>query len=145
MITSSMTKGERMNLRRVAVMAAGLALATSVLAGAVPASAVAPELHIKPGGQWTVEIRHHTGGCEDEIFSATGFDGNIGGDRGTFDFGGTMIIMDWTAGSAQGLIFTGTFTTKPVREYKGSFGGIGDGLVGVLVKGAVSTWHGYPC
>ncbi len=132
--------------RRTVAIVAGLAMTASVaLAGAGTASAAAPALHVKPGGQWTIEIRHHTGGCEDETFSATGFSGDHGGDGGTFDFGGPMIIMEWSTGPAQGLTFTGTFTTKPVREYKGSFGGIGGFLVGALVKGAISTWHGYPC
>ena len=104
-------------------------------AGAGTASAAIPALHVKPGGQWTIEIGHHTGGCEDETFSTTGFSGATAGHEGTFDFGGAMIILERSADPAQGLTFTGTFTPKPVRGYKGSFGGIGGFLVGVLVKG----------
>jgi hypothetical protein len=50
-------------LRRAAVVAAGLAMATSLgLAGAGTASAAAPALKIKPGATWTIEINR--GGCE---------------------------------------------------------------------------------
>ncbi len=62
-------KGEFM-LRRAAVIAASLAVATSFgLAGAGVASAAAPALKIKNGAIWTIEV--NGGGCQQDKFNTT--------------------------------------------------------------------------
>jgi hypothetical protein len=129
-----------MMLRRATVFAAGLTVATSfALGGAGGASATVPALKIRPGATWTIVA--NGGGCQLDVFAAnytfTSPDPQYHGDAGTWSGGGSTIKMKWTAGDNTGLTFKGTFTTTPVKEYVGSFGGLGGGFTGALLKGAV--------
>ncbi len=130
--------------RRAAVIAAGLAMATSFgLAGAGVASATTPTVHIKPSATWTLE--ENGAGCEQDTFNTTthtfSSDHNSGGG---WQFGGSSIFMLWNAGP--GYNFGGTFvsTTTPV-EFKGSFNGGPTFLKAKLVKGAIKFFHGFTC
>ena len=77
--------------------------------------------------------------CEVDTFATSGtFTGDKDGDTGKWRGGGTTITMKWTAGGAVGLVFRGTFTKTPVKEYAGTFSLDGQNTPGVLVKGAVS-------
>ena len=49
------------------------------------------------------------------------FTSDLFGDSGTWSGGGATITVTWTAGQDNTLVFTGTFTKTPRREYKGSF------------------------
>lgn len=86
-------------LRRVAVLAAGIAMTASVgLAGVSTASAASPAPHIKNGSQWTAEV-NGGGGCEVNTFAANHtFHGGLYGDKGLWCGGGNKITMTWTAG-----------------------------------------------
>ena len=127
-------------LRRAAVIAAGLAMATSFgFAGAGMASAAAPALKIKPGAIWSMEYNVGSNPCLQNHFEVTsktsgGFN-DEDFDQGTWSGGGSTIKMKWTAGTFEGWTFKGTYTTTPVKEYVGSFGGGGAGVTGQLVKG----------
>ena len=131
--------------RRIAVLAVGLAMTAGAgLAGAGAASAASPALHIKADAKWTEETVR--GGCEIDTFAANGtFTGDVDpGDTGTWSGGGTTITMHWTGDSNPGLSFSGTFTTTPVKEYKGTLRYEGAVFSGKLVKGAISRWGGEP-
>lgn len=135
-------------LRRAAVIAGGLAMATSfTLAGAGTASAAAPGLkEIKPGATWTIEINH--GGCEQAVFNTTThhFTSDLFGDKGTWSGGGSKLSMTWKAGAHSGVTYSGDFvsTTTPV-EYKGLANDGGVTGKTKVVKGAVATWNGITC
>ncbi len=136
-----------MRLRRAAVIAAGLGMATSVgLTGAGVASAAAPALKIKPGATWTFEAKHAR--CEQEVFQSNGtFVADNDGDAGNWSGGGSTIKMHWTAGADGELELTGHFvsTTTPV-EYKGPLKHAGVGIHrAFLVQGAVSSFDGFNC
>ena len=137
-----------MTLRRGAVIAAGLAMATSFgLAGAGMASAAAPALKIKSGATWTLEVKN--AGCEQDHFNTTThrFTADLGGDKGTWSGGGSTISMTWTGGVSSGVTFSGHYvsTTRPV-EYKGS-ATVEDtsGETAKVVKGAVASFDGVNC
>ncbi len=125
-------------LRRAAVVAAGLAMATSFgLAGAGMASAAAPALKIKPNATWTIEPTSG-GGCHQEKFNTTThkFKADFGSDKGTWSGGGSTINMTWTFGEDAGKTFSGTFVVgSSPKEYSGVFG---DGTPVNLVKGPQS-------
>ncbi len=135
-----------MMLRRAAVTVAGLAMATSFgLAGAGAASAAAPALKVKPGSHWTLEYHgvEGTGGCEVDTMASNGtFTSDLFGDSGTWSGGGATITVTWTAGQDNTLVFTGTFTKTPRREYKGSFN---TGFSAVFVEGVVHSFKGQIC
>ena len=136
-----------MMLRRTAVIVAGLAMATSFgLAGAGAASAAAPALKVKPGSHWTLEDHgiEGTGGCEVDTMASNGtFTSDLFGDSGTWSGGGSTITVTWTAGSDNGVVFTGTFVRTPTtKEYKGSFN---TGDLGLLIKGVVHSFRGQIC
>jgi hypothetical protein len=126
-----------MILRRVALIAAGLAMATGVgLAGVTTASAATPHAkqNITPGN-WTLFV---TGaGCEVDSFTSSGTFSTteFGGDAGNWAGGGSAIALAWTAGSDTGLLFSGTYI-KSSNSFRGKFGGFGFGLSGKLVQGA---------
>lgn len=127
-----------MILRHAGMLAAGLALTTSVgLGGAGLASAASPALNIKPNSQWTLEV--NGGGCEVDTFAADGTFSTTenGGDAGKWSGGASTVAMKWTAGEDIGITFRGTYVTS-LKEYSGSLGGVGNGNSGELVKGAVS-------
>ena len=132
--------------RRATMLVTGIALATSFgLTGAAMASAAAPALKIKPGSEWTLEDHgiEHTGGCEVDTMASNGtFISDLFGDSGTWSGGGTMLTMTWTAGSDDGVVFTGTFVKTPRNEYKGTFS---TGDSGLLIKGVVHSFHGQTC
>ncbi len=133
--------------RRAAVIAAGLAMATSFgLAGAGTASAAAPSNHIKPNVIWTLEIYH--GGCEQDLFdtSTHTFIADHDNAAGTWQYGGSAILMIWTQGGNAGHNFGGRFvsTATPVR-FKGSWNGGTVAEKAKLVKGAVSFYQGIYC
>ncbi len=90
-------KQRRMVARRVAIVASGLAMATSLgLTGAGVASAAVPALEIKPGATWSISIEGDGGsGCSLATFGLTSntFVTNFGGDSGTFAGGGSTINM----------------------------------------------------
>ena len=46
---------------------------------------------------------------------------NLFGDSGAWSGGGATITVTWTAGQDDALVFSGTFTKTPIKEYKGSF------------------------
>jgi hypothetical protein len=123
-------------LRRAAVIAAGLAMATSFgLAGAGMAAAAAA-LKVRPSSHWTVEV---TGGlCEVDTFNG---DGSFATtefrcDSGVWRGGASTLVMKWTHGNDKGEKFSGVFFTHP-KEYAGNFTGIFD-FGGPVVKGAVA-------
>ncbi len=133
-------------LRRAAVTAAGLAMATSFgLAGAGVASAAAPALKIKPNAIWTLEIKG-VPGCEHDQFSTAThtFVSDNFADSGTWSSGVGTISMVWTTGADNGLTFSGhsVSTTTPV-EYKGSVSS--GNAKAKLVKGPVTSYQGFPC
>ena len=146
-------------MRRWAVVAAisvmALTLATgasaaapasvSPAASAVPIGAGTGAPHrVSAGSEWTIEL---TGGaCETDSFAAhhiftavIGSDG-AGGDRGT-DRGTKTITMNWTAGTASGDVFKGSW-----RRSKGDYTGtdvqagvsVGATLVPVAVRGCAT-------
>ncbi len=113
-----------MKRRRVAVLAAGLAMTASVgLTGAGAASAASPALHIIGGSKWTVAV--NGGNCQVDTMKASHMFVNHEdtGDRGTWSGGGRTLSMTWTSGDDEGLTFSGTWVSAS-HEYSGSFGGI---------------------
>jgi hypothetical protein len=111
-------------LRRVSVLTAGLAMTAGVgLLGVGTASAVSPELHIKPGAQWT--FFPMGGGCEVDTFNTTTntFTSDHDGDEGTWTGGGLTIKMMWTAGPEKRSTFKGSFmkASKTAVYYTGTF------------------------
>jgi hypothetical protein len=134
-------------LRRAAVIAAGLAMATSFgLAGAGLASAAAPALKIKPNAIWTLEVKGFW--CEQDQFNTVThtFVSDYLADAGSLSGGGATISMAWTAGGDTGLSFSGHFvsTTTPI-EYKGRVTNDGLSDKAFLVKGAVTSFNGHSC
>jgi hypothetical protein len=138
-------------LRRTAVTAAGLAVATSFgLAGAGMASAAAPALKIKSGVIWTFELI--ASGCQQEKFNATthhfkAVNPIFGGDKGTWTGGGSgSTVMTWTHGTDAGGQFGGSFQPgSSPKEYEGTYVN-GDVIATArLVKGAVTSFNGLPC
>ena len=120
-----------MILRRVTLIGAGLAMATSIgLTGAGSASATGLKIH--NNSVWT--MRTSDGGCELEEFGSNGTftsGGNNNGDAGTWSGGEATIKMKWTAGGAAGLKFKGHYAAK---VYSGSLNQPGG--TGELIKGA---------
>src|ERR1700722_526732 len=107
--------------------------------GAVPA---APRIH--NGSAWTIEVNPKT--CEVGTFSSNGtFSFPASGDSGTWTGGGATVKLMWTGGADVGLKFKGTWSTTPVKEYAGTFGGPGSGDTGQLVKGSVGSFGGTVC
>jgi hypothetical protein len=137
-VSSSGDDEEEDMLRRVAVLAAGLATTASVgLAGAGAASAASPALHIVAGSRWTVEVTQGNG-CEVAHFEAnhTFWVHPVGnGDVGTWSGGGKSITLTWTSGPDTGTIFEGTFHTTPIEQYVGTYSFTGGSSPGELVKG----------
>jgi hypothetical protein len=134
-------------LRRAAVAAAGLAVMAGVgfAGGGGSASAVSPVLHIGNGAQWTLEANNGDG-CEIETFAGNGtFVSDNFNDAGKWHGGASTIKLKWSAGELTGYIFKGTFTTTPVKEYKGSITGPNPPPTGQLVQGVVSSWDGSRC
>jgi hypothetical protein len=130
-----------MILRRAALMAAGLAMATGVgLAGVSTATAATPQTLHLTAGPWTLNVKG--GGCEVLTFTFTsGSSGNFTADRfsdaGVWAGGGGAIALSWTAGGDTGLLFSGIYQSSPV-EFKGSFGGAVSGTHGKLARGATA-------
>ena len=134
-------------LRSAAAVAAGLAMTTSFgLTGAGMASAATPALHIKSNAIWTLEI--FRGGCEQDTFdrSTHTFIADANNAAGTWQYGGSAILMIWTQGGNAGHNFGGRFvsTTTPVR-FKGSWNGGTVAQKAKLVKGAVAFYQGIYC
>ncbi len=134
-------------MRRAAMATAGLVIVagtiglfgTSGALGAVPAAA-----HINNGSEWTIEVNPKS--CEVGTFSSNGtFSFQASGDSGTWSGGGTTVKLKWTGGTDAGLKFKGTWSTAPVKEYAGTFGGLGAGETGQLVKGSVGRFGGTVC
>jgi hypothetical protein len=134
-------------VRRAALATAGLVMVAGTLGffgtsgawGAVPA---AP--HINNGSTWTIEVNPKT--CEVGTFSSNGtFSFPASGDSGTWTGGGTSVKVKWTGGADVGLKFKGAWSTTPVKEYAGTFGGPGSGDTGQLVKGSVGSFGGTVC
>ncbi len=127
-------------LRRVTVLAAGLAMTASVgLAGAGAASAASPALHIKPGAMWSFVVKGERSFCEQDTFSSNGtFTADKYNDSGTWTGGGKTITVNWTAGSGSPSTFTGTFRKTPVAEYKGTAVFMGHTFSVKLIEGALA-------
>jgi hypothetical protein len=127
-------------LRRVAVLGASLALMASVgLAGGGVASAASPA-GISNGSKWTLEDAS-SGGCEVDTFSTTthSFTSDLFGDSGSWSVPAPKKVkVKWLSGLDAGATFKGVFTSTPVKEYVGAFGGTDAGQTGQLVKGAVA-------
>ena len=127
--------------RRGAVVAAGLAMATSFgLAGAGMASAAAPALKIQNQATWTIEVVG--AGCQLDVFASnlsfSSPDPQYNGDAGLWSGGGSTVKMKWTAGSDAGAKFVGTFAITPIKAYIGTYSLDGYKYPGsLLVKGAV--------
>ena len=123
-------------VHRAALMASGLAMATSLgLAGAGIASSATPSLKIKAGAVWTLRPVGGGSPCEWDKFHTTKdtfVSTSERGDAGTFSQTKTTIDMTWTAGELTGLTFQGTWQGK---YYIGAYGGITTGP-GTLVRGA---------
>ena len=122
--------------RWIAVLAAGLAMTTSIgLAGAGTASAVSPATgHIGNHTIWT--MKPVGGPCEWDKFNTTKdtfVSTSESGDAGTFSQTNTTIDMTWTAGPKTGWTFRGTWNGK---VYTGVIGGTAGGVPGRLVSGA---------
>jgi hypothetical protein len=131
-----MTKEATM-IRRVAMLAAGLAMTASVgLAGADSVSAASPSLLTKPGSQWTTVIL-----CEVVTFAADGtFKADYFGDAGKWS-GGTRstLHMKWTKGEDKGWSFTALSYKGALKEYEGLYGPpSGPSYEDVLRKGALT-------
>ncbi len=128
-------------LRRVAVLAAGLAMTASVGPAAVgTASAATPAvLHIEAGSKWTAKINlgDGSGACEVDTFAANHTFTSDFRDKGTWSGGGNKVAMIWTKGYV-GVTFSGSYTTTPRHEYIGRFGGPTAGDKGRLIKGAIA-------
>jgi hypothetical protein len=122
-------------LRRVALVA--LALAATAGFSATGSASAATLGHIKNGSTFTVE--HSNSACVVVVFSSNGtWSADAFNDAGTwFAPSVSTVDMKWTAGLDNGLKFKGTWTTTPVKEYVGTFSGIGSGAA-LLVKGAVA-------
>jgi hypothetical protein len=129
---------EEAMFRRVAVLAAGLAMTTSVgLVGAGAASASTQVQRLTPGSEWTLEDTGFV--CEVDTFSAGHtFTSDRYGDSGTWSGGRKTIKMTWTSGSDTGLTFSGTFTKTPFKDYFGPLGGTRSGT-GRLAKGPIAA------
>ena len=125
--------------------AVGLAMLTGTLGlwGATGAWGAVP--HAGNNTEWTLEV--NPGTCEVDTFLANGtFSAPAsGGESGTWSGGGPTVKMKWTSGTNAGLKFKGTWTHTPTKEYGGTFGGIGAGQTGQLVKGFVGTFGGANC
>ena len=129
-------------LRRVVVLAAGLAMTASVgLTGAGgAASAVSPALKIKLDSQWTIRINFGNGAsvCQVDTFAANDMFTADNGDHGKWSGGGHTVSMTWIKGG-EVLTFSGTYTATPKAEYIGKFGGTDAGDKGRLIKGAIAS------
>ncbi len=127
-------------LRRVAVLAAGLAMTAGVgLAGAGAASAASPALKIKTDSQWTIRINfgNGAGACQVDTFAVNDNFTADNGDHGKWSGGGHTVSMTWIKGN-EDLTFSGTYTATPKPEYIGKFGGIDAGDKGRLIEGAIA-------
>jgi hypothetical protein len=112
---------------------------TSGALAAGPAAA-----HIGNGSVWTIELNPKS--CEVGTFSSNGtFNFEASGDSGTWSGGAGTVKIKWTAGADAGLHFKGTWSKAPVKEYAGTFGGVGAGDSGQLVKGSVGSFGGTVC
>lgn len=99
--------------------------------------------HVKPGGQWTVEVTDAA--CEVQTIGANGtWTADLYGDAGTYTGGGTKIKEVWTAGDDINSKFTGKWSTS-AKDYTGTFKKLDKGETGQLVKGKVATWDGFTC
>ena len=63
--------------------------------------------------------------------------GDQGGDAGTYTTHGKKMTLTWTSGGDSPATFAGKYHNA-AKDYTGSFGGLGAGFTGQLVKGAVS-------
>jgi hypothetical protein len=146
---SEARQGGNMMLRRAAVIAAGLAMATSFgLSGAGVASAAAPALKIKQQAIWTVEVTEGKLVCELVSFDTSDntFITDHAGDAGTWSGGASTIGIAWTAGPDIGLTFSGHLvsTAKPA-EYKGVVSLDGESVKAKLKKDALPSYRGSRC
>jgi hypothetical protein len=136
-VSPATTKGATM-LRRVAVLAVGLAMTTSVALAGAASAATPAALHIKAGSKWAADVY---GTCEEVVTFAANhtFRADKGDDSGTWSSGYERITMSWTEGSDKGEGFSGSFPPPPPKEYLGIFAGLPGGVTepGELVKGAV--------
>ena len=134
-------------MRRAATAAAGLVIVAGTLGlfGTSSAWGAAPAApHVTNGSEWTIEVNPKT--CEVGTFSSSGtFSFQASGDTGTWSGGGATVKMKWTGGTDADLKFKGTWSKTPVKEYAGTFGGIGSGDTGQLVKGSVGSFGGTVC
>jgi hypothetical protein len=116
-------KLRRMKARKVALVATGVVMATSLglSSGAGAASAAAP---VKAGEIWTFEVRGPTYiPCEQDVFASNDKfrekhteSSNSAGDKGTWVLGGdTSISMDWTAGTEAPQVFSGRYNSSKGR------------------------------
>ncbi len=104
------------------------------LAGVGAASAASPTPHIKCCGYpWTIKVKG--GWCEVDTMSGDhAFFADSYGDSGGWQYGTSIVKMDWFAGVHTGWKFHGTWS-RASKAYIGSFGGTGNGFTGKLVKG----------
>lgn len=132
-------------MRRAVWATAGLAIVAGTLGLCGTPGAWAATSHVSNDSQWTLEV--NPGTCEVDTFLANGtFSApTSGGDSGTWSGGGATVKMKWTSGTDSGLKFKGTWSRTPSKEYGGTFGGIGTGQAGQLVKGDVPTFGGANC
>lgn len=116
-------------------MAAGLALTASVgMSSAATAGAASPALHIKQGSKWSASASAEC--FEILTFASSGtFTGSRGHDKGTWSGGGPQLVLTWTAGERDGLVFNLTFSKTPIKGYRGTYTFQGATGAAQLVKG----------
>jgi hypothetical protein len=138
----------RKHMRRSALVAATLMVAATFVTTASASASAAPAARntratavlaktkapakVKAGSVWTMQP---TGGiCQSDTFAthhafaSTISDGT--GDAGTYK-GSKKLTMTWTAGTATGAIFQGTWT-RNIGEYIGHYGSGGQSMAAVL-------------
>ena len=124
-------------VRRVAVLAAGLAMTAGVgLAGVGAASAAAtPKLHLT-ATPWTFKVDHSTF-CEVLNFNLQNLMfSSPNGDHGNWAGGGSTLALAWTGGPDSGLLFSGSFVSSSM-SYKGSLNDLSQSDKAKVVQGSV--------
>ena len=111
-------------VQRVAMAAAGIAMATSLgVSGAGMASAAAPALHVTFGSNWEFFIACPGGNPFEAVtFESNGtwFSTSPAGDSGIWKGGGTTLTMKWSGDVTEK--FKGNWVQKS-REYSGMLTG----------------------
>jgi hypothetical protein len=132
----------------VAAMCVGTAsvsaAAVSTRARAAAATKTKPPAKVKAGSVWT--LQPSGGVCQSDTFathhkfSSAPTDGS--GDAGTYK-GTKKLTMTWTAGTAAGQVFKGTWS-RTTGDYTGRYAGDGQSVTAVLAPVAAGGCTGSP-